>query len=210
MPNESTSRTGSVLLVLLRDPDNASGWSAFVARYGPKIYGWCRQWQLQEADTQNVTQNVLLRLVKKLRTFTYDPDKGTFRGWLKTLTHHAWSDYLESEAVIGPGGSAALEQLHSLEARTDLLQRLEEAFDLELFSEAQARVQRQVTPRDWEIYDALAVGQLSSAEAAEHFETTAAAVLMVKCRVKKRLIDELRCLEQGGDEPLQGQPCNPV
>jgi RNA polymerase sigma-70 factor (ECF subfamily) len=92
-----------VLLVLLRDPSDPVTWGAFVACYGPKVHGRCRKWGLQEAGAQDVTRDVLMRLVDKLRSFRYDPDRGTFRGWLKTLTHHAWSDYLESEGHHGTG-----------------------------------------------------------------------------------------------------------
>jgi hypothetical protein len=50
----SASRTGSVLLLLLSNPADPQRWEAFVERYGPKIYGWCRQRGLQEADAQDV------------------------------------------------------------------------------------------------------------------------------------------------------------
>ena len=43
MKGDSTLRTGSVLLLLLSDPANPQFWDAFVDRYGPKIYGWCRR-----------------------------------------------------------------------------------------------------------------------------------------------------------------------
>ena len=44
-------------------------------RYGRKIYAWCRRWNLQEADTEDVTQMVLLKLAEKMRSFDYDTNK---------------------------------------------------------------------------------------------------------------------------------------
>src|SRR5262249_27845754 len=89
MDQPSDSETSPTLLGRLRlDPSDQASWKTFVQRYGPKIYGWCRGWNLQDADAQDVTQNVLLKLAAKLSTFHYDP-AGSFRGWLKTLTHHA-------------------------------------------------------------------------------------------------------------------------
>src|SRR5947209_7715001 len=159
MVGYSASGTGSVLLLLLSNPADPHCWSAFVERYAPKIYGWCRQRGLQDADAQDVTQEVLTQLMQKLRTFAYDPQKGSFRGWLKTLTHHAWSDYLQSRQRAGTSGenNAIRERLDSLEAREDLLTTLAETFDLEVLAEAQARVQLQVSPRDWKIFEALAL-----------------------------------------------------
>jgi RNA polymerase sigma-70 factor (ECF subfamily) len=197
MGKDLTSRTGSVLLVLLSNPADPDAWKAFVDRYGPKIYGWCRQWRLQEADAENVTQEVLTKLVRKLRTFTYDPRKGTFRGWLKTLTHHAWRDYVESQTRAGVTAATAdvLERLQTLEAREDLLQTLEEAFDQEILAEAVERVKLQVTPRDWKIFEELALGHRRSREVAQELKLKVATVLMAKGRVQKRLRAAIRQLE---------------
>jgi RNA polymerase sigma-70 factor (ECF subfamily) len=201
MGNEAESQTGSTLLVLLRAPDDPSAWDAFVQRYGPRIYGWCRQRGLQEADAENVTQEVLLQLVQKLRTFRYDPGKGTFRGWLRALTRHAWADYLagQGRAGAGSGDPAVLGRLEAVEAREDLLKNLAQAFDLELLEEAQARVRLRVSPRDWQIFQRLAVEGRPGAEVAGELRMTVSAALMAKCRVQKKFREEIRRL--GGADP---------
>jgi RNA polymerase sigma-70 factor (ECF subfamily) len=94
MSDAPDSRTRVSLLGRMRQtPDDEATWNEFVARYSPKIYGWCRRWRLQEADAQDVTQIVLLQLATKMRRFSYDPTR-SFRAWLKTLTQHAWSDFV--------------------------------------------------------------------------------------------------------------------
>jgi RNA polymerase sigma-70 factor (ECF subfamily) len=87
---------------LRHSPSDQAAWDEFVERYSPRIYGWCRRWNLQEADAQDVTQDVLLRLAEKMRTFAYDPS-GSFRGWLKTLAHHAWHDFVKKRERAGAG-----------------------------------------------------------------------------------------------------------
>jgi RNA polymerase sigma-70 factor (ECF subfamily) len=208
MRSNSATRTGSVLLLLLGNPTDGDCWNAFVDRYAPKIYGWCRQRGLQEADAEDVTQDVLAQLVHKLRTFTYDPQRGTFRGWLKTLTHHAWCDYLESRRRAGgaEGDPEILARLDMLEAREDLLQALAEVFDLELLAEAQARVQLQVSPRDWKIFHELAVEGRSGPEVARDLEMTVAAVLMARSRVQKKLREEVCRLEGASASPAEAGP----
>jgi RNA polymerase sigma factor (sigma-70 family) len=197
MAGDCTSRTGSVLLLLLSNPADPNYWSAFVERYAPKIYGWCRQHGLPEADAQDVTQDVLTQLVQKLGTFVYDRHKGSFRGWLKTLTHHAWCDYVESRQRAGLVGdnNEVLHCLETLAASQDLLERLADTFDLELLSEAQARVQLQVSPRDWKIFESLALEGRTGPEVAKELGMTVTAVLMAKSRVQKRLCREVRRLE---------------
>jgi RNA polymerase sigma factor (sigma-70 family) len=198
MGSISSERTGSVLLLILNDPTDPQCWNAFVDRYAPQIYGWCRQKRLQDADAQDVTQEVLTRLVQKLPTFRYDPHKGAFRSWLKTLTQHALCDFLENRRRIGVGvqDPEAVTRLSTLEAREDLLQALAAAFDLEVLAEAEARVRLQVSIRDWKIFQELAVeGQPGSAVAGE-MGMTVSAVLMARSRVQKKLRQEVRRLEQ--------------
>src|SRR6516164_1369001 len=123
--DSSGARTSGTLLRRVRSPLDQEAWNEFVELYGRKIYGWCRQWGLQEADAEDVTQDVLLRLASKLRAFAYDPSR-SFRGWLRTLTHHAWSDFLQSRKLPGggTGDNQVTQALERVEARDDLTRRL--------------------------------------------------------------------------------------
>jgi RNA polymerase sigma-70 factor (ECF subfamily) len=198
MESNAASRTGSVLLLLLGNPTDPQCWNAFVERYAPKIYGWCRQRGLQEADAQDVTQEVLTQLVQKLQMFRYDPHKGSFRAWLKTLTHHAWCDYMESRRRLRARADdqEVADRLETLEAREDLLKALAEAFDLEVLAEARARVQLRVSPRDWMIFEQLAVEGRAGPAVARELGMTVTAVLMAKSRVQQKLRKEIRSLQE--------------
>jgi RNA polymerase sigma-70 factor (ECF subfamily) len=186
---------------LRRDPTNQKAWAEFVDHYGAKIYAWCRKWHLQEADAQDVTQNVLLKLARKMAEFTYDPSR-SFRAWLKTLTYHAWSDFLESRARpgLGSGDSNAADILHSVEAREDLVRQLEEEFDRELLQEAMLRVRLRVAPQTWQAFILTALEGLSGAEAGERIPMQVAQVFVAKRRVQKMLREEVARLEQSSGE----------
>jgi RNA polymerase sigma factor (sigma-70 family) len=182
----------SLLSRLRKDPRDSSAWDEFVARYGPRIESWCRHWGLQEADVQDVTQTVLVRLAAKLRGFVYDP-AGSFRAWLKTLTRHAWGDYVADQRreVAGSGGSGMFAVLHAVEARDDLEKRMEEAFDLELLELATNRVRERVEARTWEAFQLTAVEGLSGAEAAHRLGMPVASVFKAKSNVQKMLQEEI-------------------
>jgi RNA polymerase sigma-70 factor (ECF subfamily) len=200
MAGESELHTGTTLLVLLRDYSDKA-WQAFVDRYGPRIYQWCRGWRLQEADAENVTQEVLIKLYQKLRAFRYDRSQGSFRSWLKTVTHHAWQDYLDSQKRPGAkaiGGSSVQEVINATEAGACLLKLLEEAFDLELLEEAKARVRLQVSERDWQIFQDLALHQRTGAEVAAERGMSVAAVFMVRSRVQTKLKEMVQALDEDG------------
>jgi RNA polymerase sigma factor (sigma-70 family) len=182
---------------LRRDPTNEAAWGEFVEHYGSKIYGWCRKWGLQEADAQDVAQSVLLKLAQKMREFTYDPTR-SFRAWLKTLTHHAWSDFLESRQRpgLGSGDSRVQGVLGSIAARDDLVEQLRAEFDRELLEEAMARVRLRVAPQTWQAFALTALEGLSGAAAAERIPMQVAQVFVAKRRVQKMLQQEVARLEQ--------------
>src|SRR5436853_119899 len=113
MQSNPASLTSETLLGrLCQSPDDPAAWDRFVERYGPKIYGWCRSWRLQDADAEDVTQDVLLRLARTLRSFAYDPSR-SFRGWLRTVTHNAYADFLADgrRPDSGSGDSGVLQVL---------------------------------------------------------------------------------------------------
>lgn len=196
MHGNTESRTSASLLARLRQaPTDQAAWAEFVDRYGRKIYGWCRHWGLQEADAQDVTQDVLARLAEKLRGFAYDPSR-SFRAWLKTLARHALSDFCDARGRAGAaGGSQAVELLQTIEAREDLVRQLEDEFDRELLDEAVARVRARVTPKTWRVFELTAHEGRSGAEAAAALGMTVAAVFVSRGRVQKLLQEEVRRLE---------------
>ena len=109
-----------------------------------------------------MTQSVLLRLARALETFTYDPSK-TFRGWLRLITTHALSDFFtDRKRRPGTGvGDHVLEELEPLQARDDLMDRLDQEFTLALVSQACAVVRARVEPHTWEAFVATAYDGLS-------------------------------------------------
>src|SRR5262249_52780344 len=146
MGDDLTSRTGTTLFALLRDPAGPETWNAFVARYGPKILAWCHGWGLQQADAEDVTQEVVTKLYQQLHTFISDAHKGRFRAWLHTVTRRVWCDFHEGRRRAGWGsGDPHIQQLLDNQAEGDgLVEVLDREHQLELLDAATARVRLQV------------------------------------------------------------------
>ena len=164
MTNRNGSETSTTLLGRLAlFPLDQAAWAEFVKRYGPSVLDWCRRWGAQEADALDVSQVVLSKLAVQMRHFAYDPSRSC-RSWLRTVALSAWRDSLDARRPDAASGeSEMLERLHGLQARDDLMRRLEEQFDLELFEEASRRVRGRVQPRTWHAYELTAVECLSGA-----------------------------------------------
>jgi RNA polymerase sigma-70 factor (ECF subfamily) len=185
----------SLLVRLTRPgPCDERAWQEFVERYTPLIYRWCVCRNLQDTDAKDVTQQVLLKLATHLPTFTYDPSK-SFRGWLRTLTYHAWADFMADQADHCTGDPAIRAVLASVEAREDLLQKIEDEFDLELLDQAMVRTRARVEPATWEAFRLTALEGLRAAKVAQRLKKQVATIYVARRNVQKLLQEEVAGLE---------------
>jgi RNA polymerase sigma-70 factor (ECF subfamily) len=198
MSAEVNSTTTPTLLHRLRShPTDEAAWRQFVDRYGKQIYSWCRRWGLQDADAHDVTQCVLLKLARRMRTFEYDRQQ-RFRAWLQTVTRHALQDFLAAQGTQPAAATAAetIGKLQTLESRDDLLARLERVFDLELLAAAKLRVRLRVQSQTWQAYQLSAEQRLSAVEAGQQLGMPITAVYAAKSHVLKMLQEEIALLEE--------------
>ncbi len=185
LDNQSTRIS---LLERLRNPADQAAWAEFVHRYGQQIYRWCRRWNLQTADAEDLTQTVLAKLAEKIGTFRYDPGR-SFRAYLKTLAHYACCDLLEKRkrSPVGSGDTDVAQFLDNVEAREDLTNRLAAEFDGELLDEAMQQVRQRVEPHTWDAFRLTSLEGLSAADAAAQLNIRVASVFKAKSRVQRML-----------------------
>ncbi len=185
----------SMLARLRRQPVDGAAWQKFVERYRPGILSFCLAFPLQPADAEDVAQTVLLKLVRKLRDFHYDPNQ-SFRGWLKAVTRNILLDYhAQLRADRGSGDSDVLHLLENVEAREGLVQQLEAEFDHELLDLALRTVQPRVPAQQWEAFRLTALEGLSGADAAAQLGMLVATVYTSKSKVQKLVREEIQRLE---------------
>jgi RNA polymerase sigma-70 factor (ECF subfamily) len=192
------ARTRATLLTRLYRAGMADegAWSEFVDVYGRHIYKWCRYWRLQDADAQEVTQQVLVQLLAKMKAFVYDPSR-SFRAWLKTVTHHAWQNLVVSrQHRLAAGGDSHLwEELLALPARDDLAQKLEQQFDHELLETAMLRVRLRVAVHNWDAFRLTALEGVPAREAAQQLGMKVANVYAARSSVQRLVREEVQKLD---------------
>src|SRR6185436_19967608 len=110
---QESPATRASLLVRLRDVGDAGAWQEFVHLYAPVIYGFARKRGLQDADAADLMQEVLRSVSGAANRLDYDPARGTFRGWLFTVTRNKVFSFLESRnrRVRGTGDSSMQRRL---------------------------------------------------------------------------------------------------
>ena len=148
------SLTSETLLGRLRQgPDDQAAWDRFVERYGPMIYGWCRQWRLKKPTPRTWRRRSSCSWPGSCARLRLRPVAE-----LPRLAAHA--DRARLQRLLRRAGAAGSRQRRHGRARSpqaapgraDLLARLEEQFDYELMGEVLARVRLRVEPQTWEAF----------------------------------------------------------
>jgi RNA polymerase sigma factor (sigma-70 family) len=190
-PNGDTSLT--LMMRVQQDPADPEAWDEFVNRYQPMIRAWCLKWGAQSSDADDVAQQVLIKLMSAMKTYRSEAT-ASFRGWLKTVTHNAWIDFVRRPATTqAPDWISSLADSH--DALEDLEQRMEQAYERELLELAMRRIEKRVKPNTWEAFRLTSIENLSGAEAAERLTTPISSVFVAKHRVLKLLEEEVRKLK---------------
>jgi RNA polymerase sigma factor (sigma-70 family) len=197
-PNSGQTTDPDLLRRLAEDSRDQAAWGAFVAHYGPKIREWCCQRGLQAADADDVTQDVLMRLTRALRRFTYDASR-RFRGWLRMVTEHAVADFFadQKRRPRGRGEDRGLAALETTEAQDELRALIEEEFTLAVIVQAYATVRARVEPQTWEAYRLTACECRPGEEVAAVLGMNIMAVFKAKSRVLGYIRREIERLERG-------------
>jgi RNA polymerase sigma factor (sigma-70 family) len=184
-------KTRITLLQRVRDPADQQAWADFVSRYGPDILRWSRRWFPRDAE--DVTQDVLLKLVTSLKTFVYEPGPGKFRGWLKTVTRHLMTSLKRKKRRVLPavGGDAISDAPNEAEALNDLTERLAAEFDLERFEEAREWASGRVKPATFAAYVETAERGRKVAEVARELGMRVGSVSQAKLSVTRMIRDKI-------------------
>jgi len=163
----------------------SEAWSRLVALYGPVVARWCRRRGLQDADADNVVQDVFVTLARHLHAFRSDRGSGRFRAFLSTVTRTRLADHHRREArqplVLDADALAMLEGQTLDEAELDPVFR-----DLELRRVLDV-VRAEVAETTWEAFWRTAVEGRSSEDVAAALGLSAGAVRLARLRLLRRL-----------------------
>ncbi len=186
------------LLLRLRDSQDHAAWLEFVSLYEPATYRLLRRQGLQDADAQEIVQQLFMAVSRNIDRWDPSKERGSLRGWLRRATRNLVINWLKARQrrVQATGDS-------NLQAMLDMLPAESEPetaeFDLELrraiFHRAAECVQGEVRPATWQAFWETAVSGTSIADAAKKLEMTVGAVRVAKCRVLARLQTVVKELE---------------
>jgi RNA polymerase sigma-70 factor (ECF subfamily) len=199
----SAPETRASLILRLRDSGDVGAWEEFVAIYRPVIVRLAVARGLQHSDADDLAQQVLLSIARRVPDWESDPQRARFRTWLGRVVRNAALNALSRRKPDrGAGGTSALILING-KAADDCDDS--EVLDLEARREAFRCVADQIRaefqPKTWEAFWLTAVDGLGAAEAAKQTGKSIGAVYVARCRVMARFQEKVRTL--CGDEPAE-------
>jgi RNA polymerase sigma-70 factor (ECF subfamily) len=185
--------TRASLLARLGDREDRLAWQQFVELYGSLVYGFARQRGLQDADAADLTQEVLLAIAQTAGRWHYDPQRGSFRGWLYGITRNKIAQFLHSRnsQPVGSGDTNAQIRLAE-EPEPDPEATWEREYHQQLFRLAAAQIQKHFHPTTWKAFWRTAVEGASGASVAAELGLSVGAVYVARSRVLARLTAEIQ------------------
>ncbi len=203
MPVDPSIATRRTLLSRLKRCEDQQGWQEFFALYHSLIYRIGLKAGLIDAEAQDLVQEVMIIVARKLPDFQYDPARGSFKSWLLLITRRRIDKLLKRRLPIK---SPKKGDDHT--ARTATIDRvadpngitLESAWDAEweknLWDVALARVKTQFKPKQFQIFDLYVLKEWSVKEVARALSVSATNVYVTKHRIAGSLKREIARLQK--------------
>jgi RNA polymerase sigma factor (sigma-70 family) len=191
--------TRASLLVRLRDGHDTDAWREFVRLYAPLVYGFGRKRGLQDADAADLMQEVFRAVAAAAGRLNYDPRRGSFRGWLYTVTRNKLYNFLDGRQrrVTPSGDSREQQRLDEQPAPGDDPSALwDREYERRLFAHAAEQVRGEFQEATWRAFWMTAVDGRSPKEVGDALGMSPGAVYVAKSRVLARLREQVRQLEE--------------
>jgi RNA polymerase sigma-70 factor (ECF subfamily) len=216
--SEELIPTRDSLLNRLKDWQDDASWRDFFNTYWKLVYGVALKAGLTEQEAQEVVQETVITVSRRIAEFKYDPAICSFKTWLLNLTRWRIIDQIRKRP---PAGAGHLQFDHN--ARTATIERVPDpaGFDLEtvwnkeweqqiLLTAVQA-VKRKVNPEHYQIFHLCVFKEWPVGKVIRELGVSATRVYLAKHRVSALLKREIKALERKiNREPLRTAQPAPV
>jgi RNA polymerase sigma-70 factor (ECF subfamily) len=213
MNNDEFIPTRRSLLSRLKNWEDQEGWKEFFDTYSKLVYRVAVKAGLTDAEAQDVVQETLIVVARKIPGFKYDPALGSFKSWLLLITRRRIEKQLKKrlpckiEQASAPHTSIRTRSSPTSRGTgTATVERIADpnGFDLEAAWDAEweknrwdvalTRVKAQVKPKQFQMFDLYVVKEWPVKEVAKALGVSVAHVYVNKHRLARLLKKTLQAL----------------
>lgn len=194
--------TRASLLARLKRWDDHEGWKCFFDTYGKLIYSVARKAGLGDAEAQDVVQETIITVAKKLPEFKYDPAIGSFKGWLSQLTRWRIIDNLRKKQYESHGEKfrreetldTAIAEHQPDSAGLDLEAVWDEEWQKQVMEAAMEKAKRQVSATQFQMFYLHVIKNQPAKDVARRLQAKLHEVYFAKVKVGRIVQKEVKNL----------------
>ena len=190
------------LIERLRDLGDQPSWREFFDTYWKLIYGAAIRAGLSDQEAEDVVQETVIGVARKMESFRYDPSVCSFKGWLMHVTRCRIADQFrrrrpQNVPLAAPRADTTAETTLNLhDPAADVLEGIwNEEWQKNLVDVAMDRVRRQANPEHYQIFHLHAVKGLGVRDVAKLTGASLPKVYVTYHRIAKLVKAEVRRLE---------------
>lgn len=204
MSRDRFSRTRRSLIGRLDNWKDQRSWQDFFNTYHRLIYSVARKAGLTDAEAQDVVQETVLTVARRIDGLRYDPAIGSFKGWLLNITRWRIADQFrkrrpgEGQSTAAPDDSRRTATIDRIPSGTDPGAVWDTEWQRNLFDAALERVKRKVDPKQYQIFHCYAIKEWPPHKVAEQLGVSVGQVYLARHRVGAMIKKEVRSLERKG------------
>jgi RNA polymerase sigma-70 factor (ECF subfamily) len=207
-PQDELVPTRLSLLERLRDLNDAASWQDFFDTYWKLIYGSAIKSGLSDDEAEEVVQETVIGVARKMEDFRYEPETCSFKGWLMHITRRRIIDHLRKRhsghrsfvplprdpSTTATGGALPISDDAAEQAFGHLW---DQEWQKNLVDAAMERVKRKVNAKHYQVFYLFSLKNMPAADIANLLRISRAKVYVVRHRVGRLVKREIELLEKG-------------
>lgn len=165
--------------------------------YSPLLKHWLRRFDVQDADADDIVQDVLGVVSQKLAEFRHNRQKGAFRSWLRNILTTRLKEFwrLRQRRPVPTGKSSFLSQLEQLEdGRSEISRLWDREHDEFVMKRLLDAVKPRFEPQTWQAFWRQVMEEVPANAVAAELDMSVSSVYVAKSRVLRALKQESRGL----------------
>lgn len=122
---DQDSDTSLTLLEQLNEQSDKESWDRLLSLYHPLLQSWLGRYDVQDADADDLIQDVLIVVVRELPKFQHNRQVGSFRSRLRQILVNRLRNFWRQRGKdFADGGSDLARRLNEFEDPTSQLSRI--------------------------------------------------------------------------------------
>lgn len=187
MNTNSNPDTRASLIARICDLGNDEAWHEFAYIYEPVIRRFIQRHGLQSADAEEISQEVLSRIVSSISTWNGGQQQSSFRGWLYRITRNLTIDFLrkrKTELAINAGQDAELTQIPTSDSSS---REFQAEYEKQIFHWAAEKLKPDFKAANWQAFWLSTVEGIPIEQVAQRLGMDCSAIYVARSRIMSRL-----------------------